>query len=65
MNYKKNFKTFENHNWNTTSSFGCGKEYPAMEGSNTCTPLFSINRHYIPSNVAPLNKQKLKLTSEV
>lgn len=24
----------------------CGKEYSAMKGSNTCTRLFSINKHY-------------------
>ena len=58
-------KTLANYDWITTSSFGCGKDYSAMKGSNTCTPLFSINRHYITSNIAFLNKYKLKFTLEV
>ena len=66
MNYKINLKkTLENFDWITASFSNCGKEYPVMKGSNTCVPLFSINRRYITSNIAPLNKYKLKLTSEM
>ena len=39
------------------------KKKSAMKGPNTCTPLFSINRHYITSNKALLNKYTLKLTN--
>ena len=39
------------------------KKKSAMKGPNTCTPLFSINRHYITSNKALLNKYKLKFAN--
>ena len=39
---KKILKTLANVDWITTSSFGCGKEYSAMKGSNICTPLNKI-----------------------
>ena len=37
-------------------------ERMAMKDSNIYKPLFSINGHYITSNIALLNKYKLKLT---
>ena len=50
----------------TPSSFVCGKEYPTMKGFNTCTPLFSINRHYITSNIALLkNKESCSYIKEL
>ena len=50
----------------TPSSFVCRKEYPTMKGFNTCTPLFSINRHYITSNIALLkNKESCSYIKEL
>ena len=41
------------------------KKYMSMKCSNTCMPLFSINRHYITSNITLLNKHMLKLTLKI
>ena len=65
MNYKRNLKKHLKIMTGSQEAFLFGKKYPAMECSNTCTPLFRINRHYITSNITLLNKHMLKLTLKI